>query len=96
MRVGLSARARRVASERGSALWPLTALCSGSRPPKRGLNSAGVSSLARVEGVVRTEVQKFLLEQKVYRGVSSSPVHRTFVSGCEGPSIAELRNVLAV
>ena len=25
-----------------------------------------------------------------------SPVHRTFVSGCEGPSIAELRNVLVV
>ena len=32
----------------------------------------------------------------VYRGVSSSPVHRTFVSGCEGPSIAVLRSVLVV
>ena len=29
-------------------------------------------------------------------GVSSSPVHRTFVSGCEGPSIAVLRSVLVV
>ena len=32
----------------------------------------------------------------VYRGVSSSPVHRTFVSGCEGPSVAVLRSVLVV
>eukprot|EP00964_Phaeocystis_antarctica_P001015 scaffold581_cov83-Phaeocystis_antarctica.AAC.11 len=32
----------------------------------------------------------------VYRGVSSSPVHRTFVPGCEGPSIAVLRSVLVV
>ena len=32
----------------------------------------------------------------VYRGVSSSPVHRTFVSVCEGPSIAVLRSVLVV
>ena len=34
----------------------------------------------------------------VFEGLwrSSSPVHRTFVSGCEGPSIAVLRSVLVV